>query len=114
MAEGYEQNPNGDYIQSSNVVINPTYGQRFDLKVCKTGRIINLFGRFDLSTQVPVYTELITIPDGFYSSSKAVSLFIYKFNGSGIMYWLYGDNKFSVQSIPIPNGTYYVNSTWVI
>lgn len=111
MANSVISSPNKNYVIAS-VTCNPDYGQIFDLKISRSGRIVNLFGRFDLSIQAPAYTELLFLPDGFYSTP--VSIFAFKFNGTGIMYWMYGGRTISVQSQPIPAGTYYLNMSWII
>lgn len=111
MTDSIISSPNGNYVEAA-VTINPDYGTLWDLKISKTGRVVNLFGRFDLSTQAPAYANLLTLPDGFYGSPT--SIFAFKFNGTGILYWMYGGKTVSVQSQPIPAGTYYVNMSWII
>lgn len=112
MASGTAPNPNGNYVESA-ITVNSDYIQNFDLKVSKSGRVVNLYGRVDVTTQIPAYTTIFTLPDGFYST-KAISVFMYKFNGTGILYWIFGGKTLGTQSSVTPGGTYYINQTWVI
>lgn len=111
MADSIISSPNKNYVIAS-VTVNPDYGNVFDLKISRTGRVVNLFGRFDLSTQAPAYTNLLTLPAGFYGTP--ISIFAFKFGGTGMLYWIYGGKTVSVQNQPIPAGTYYINMSWII
>ena len=101
----------GDFVRNGNY----TTAANNLIKFRRVGAVVTMHGSIYPTVQVPAYTSVGTIPDGFRPANNVSLLFIPSTQTES-PYWVYAgtDGVCSMQSIALPaNVSYYITATYI-
>lgn len=94
-------------VSNEGVSVNSAYGTSH-LNAYRRNGVVTLSGYITITSQVPAYTNFLTIPSGFRPKG-AITVYLQGDSNK----WLYGADQLAIQNNSLPVGTYYLTETYV-